>query len=113
MMFGMTVGYYGEPIKQEQPPKNTFKDVQINPVLAGVLCILFVLGSGITSMIINNPDQGQVVTAEEMEKRIQYEVVRIQKDTHMPPQAKAAALSALSRGRKWYIHPPQRGEVGR
>jgi hypothetical protein len=110
MMLGMTVGYYGEPIKKEGPPKKTLKDVQINPVIACVLCILFVLGSGIISLIMNDPDQGQLVTAEEMEKRIASEVVRIQKDQHMPPQAKAVALNALSRGRKWYIQPDQQIE---
>ena len=107
MMLGMTVGYYGEPIKKEDPPKKTLKDVQINPVIASVLCIVFVLGSGVISLIVNDPDQGQLVTAAEMERRIEAEVVRIQKDQHMPPQAKNAALSALSQGRRWYVNTDQ------
>ncbi len=105
MMLSMTVSYYGEPLRDERP-KKSIKDVQINPIVACVLCVLFVTVSGVISLIVNDPDQGQLVTAHEMEKRIASEVIRIQKDSHMPPQAKAFALGALSKGRAMQFTMP-------
>jgi hypothetical protein len=48
---------------------------------------------------VTNPDQGKLVTAAEMQIRMQNEVARIQNDTHMPQRAKAIALGFLNQSR--------------
>jgi len=76
-----------------------FSEQPVQGPLAIFACLVSVSLSGMLAVQLTNPDQGKLVTAAEMNIRMQQEAVRIQNDTHMPRQAKAIALSMLNQSR--------------
>jgi len=80
----------------------------VNGLVATLVCIICVTCSGMLAIKLNDPDQGKLVTLDEMQIRIRDEVERIQNDPHIPARVKNFALGMLSRGRIMGVDKTQR-----
>jgi hypothetical protein len=84
---------------QENKDGKKENEKAINGIVAVLACILSVGLSGYVSLVITDPDQGKLVTMQEMSQRQEREIERIKNSPHMPPQAKRMALAALERSK--------------
>ena len=79
------------------PPKKENKlEAAVNPLITSVACA-FTLGAAILmSQQLNPTDAGHTYQAAQIPAMMQQEVARIQRDPHMPLQAKRMALGTLA-----------------
>jgi hypothetical protein len=79
------------------PPKKQNKlEAAVNPVLTSLACAATLGVVVLMSQQLNPTDVGKTYQAAQIPTMMQAEVVRIQNDPHMPPQAKRMALGALA-----------------